>query len=213
MTDLNQEIELIDWEKGVDGLVPAIVQDAKTGVVLMMAWLNREAARQTVTTGKVTFFSRSRQSLWVKGETSGNYLDLVSIRVDCDKDTVLIRANPQGPACHTGATTCFGAPQPSEFSFLSTLQSVIVQRGTEHEKSSYTASLLNGPLHRTAQKVGEEAVETILAATSRETDDLVDEAADLLFHLMVLLSSQGSNLSAVVERLSERHRSRTANDT
>ena len=213
MTDLNQDIELIDWEKSVDGLVPAIVQDAKTGVVLMLAWLNLEAARQTVTTGKVTFFSRSRQSLWVKGETSGNYLDLVSIRMDCDKDTVLIRANPHGPACHTGEETCFGSPEPTDFSFLSTLQSVIEQRRSEDEKSSYTASLLKGPLHRVAQKVGEEAVETILAATSRETDDMIDEGADLLFHLMVLLSAKGSDLSAVVQRLSERHISKTTRDS
>ena len=210
MTELNQDIESINWEKGADGLVPAIVQDAKTGVVLMMAWLNRDAARQTVETGKVTFFSRSRQSLWVKGETSGNYLDLVSWKIDCDRDTVLIRANPHGPACHTGALTCFGVPEPNEFSFLSTLQSVIEERRSEDEKTSYTASLLNGPLHRTAQKVGEEAVETILAATSRETDDMIDEAADLVFHLMVLLESQGSKLSCVVERLRERHASRTA---
>ncbi len=207
MTALKQDLESINWNKGQDGLVPAIVQDANTGVVLMLAWLNQESVRQTVETGKVTFYSRSRQSLWVKGETSGNYLDLVSWRLDCDSDTVLIRANPRGPACHTGEPTCFGTPESSEFSFLGDLQRVIEQRAAADTQSSYTAELLHGPFHRVAQKVGEEAVETILAATSRDDDAMIDEAADLLFHLMVMLTAKQTNLAKVVERLQERHES------
>ena len=205
-------IEKIDWSKSDDGLVPCIVQQVGSGTVLMLAWMNREALAMTLDLGKVTFFSRSRQELWTKGETSGNYLEFVSLSVDCDGDTLLVLAKPTGPVCHTGQTTCFGNQAGNEYGFLADLQRVIDQR-IESEPSStagssYTAELLHGPFHRVAQKVGEEAVETILAATSRDADAMLDEAADRVYHLMVMLVAKGERFAGVVQRLNERHASR-----
>ncbi len=200
--DANQ----IDWGKSADELVPAIVQDAATGAVLMLAWMNREALDKTMTGGRVTFFSRSRGEIWTKGETSGNFLEFESIAVDCDGDTLLVQARPTGSVCHTGTETCFGARRETPLAFLAQLQQIIEERRVADPDSSYTASLLQGPLHRAAQKVGEEAVETILAATSRTEDDLIDESADLLYHLMVLLAKQNVGLHTIVDRLAERHK-------
>jgi len=195
----------IDWNKSGNGLVPAVVQESGSGVVLMLAWMNLESLQLTLESGKVTFYSRSRSELWTKGETSGNFLEFVSLSMDCDSDTLLIQAIPGGPVCHTGTRTCFGDSNATRFGFLSTLQGVIDQRLDADPESSYTAELLQGPFHRVAQKVGEEAVETILAATSRDEDSLIDESADLLYHLMVMLTAKGQRLSNVVERLRERH--------
>lgn len=195
----------VDWNKCQDGLVPAIVQDIDTGRVLMLAYMNEAALQQTLSSGLVTFFSRTRNQLWTKGETSGNHLELQDIDVDCDGDTLLVLARPTGPTCHLGTRTCFSGGVDPAGIFLSVLQETIDRRvGTDVEKS-YTARLLAGDLHRIAQKVGEEAVETILAATSREPEDLVDEAADLVYHLMVLLTAKGLNWQQVVQRLAERH--------
>ena len=200
------DIDQVDWSKSPDGLVPAIVQDPATGAVLMLAYMNRESLERTLESGRVTFFSRSRDEIWTKGETSGNFLDFESAVVDCDGDALLVQASPTGPVCHTGAETCFGESRELPFLFLGKLQAIIEQRRQADPDSSYTASLLQGPLHRTAQKVGEEAVESILAATSREEDDLIDESADLLYHLMVLLAKQDLNLQCIVDRLAERHK-------
>jgi phosphoribosyl-AMP cyclohydrolase / phosphoribosyl-ATP pyrophosphohydrolase len=195
----------VEWNKCHGGLVPSIVQDVDTGRVLMLAWMNEEALQETLSSGLVTFFSRSRNQLWTKGETSGNHLELQDIDVDCDGDTLLVIARPTGPACHLGTRTCFsGSVEPTGI-FLSVLQETINSRvGVDAEKS-YTARLLASDLHRVAQKVGEEAVETILAATSREPDALIDEAADLVYHLMVLLTARGLNWGQVTQRLAERH--------
>jgi phosphoribosyl-ATP pyrophosphohydrolase/phosphoribosyl-AMP cyclohydrolase len=205
MSAFENVFQKIDWDKSADGLVPAIVQHSQSNAVLMLAWMNRQALQSTLDTGRVTFFSRSRQQLWTKGETSGNFLEFVSLVVDCDGDTLLVSARPVGPVCHTGAETCFGSPSLPAMEFLSQLQAVIDQRMQADPGSSYTAELLSGPLHRVAQKVGEEAVETILAATSRDQEALVDEAADLVYHLMVMLTAQQTNLAAVVSRLRQRH--------
>lgn len=205
MSAFAEVIEKIDWKKSADGLVPAIVQESGTGTVLMLAWMNRSALQTTLDSGKVTFFSRSRQEIWTKGETSGNFLEFVSVAVDCDGDTLLVRARPTGPVCHTGQRTCFGDQNGGAFGFLSRLQSVIDERADADPDSSYTAQLLNGPFHRAAQKVGEEAVETILAATSRDEDSMIDEAADLVYHLMVMLAAKQSSLALAVERLQQRH--------
>ena len=195
----------VDWKKCHGGLVPAIVQDCDTGRVLMLAYMNEAALQQTLSSGLVTFFSRSRNLLWTKGETSGNHLELQDIDVDCDGDTLLVVARPIGPTCHRGTRTCFsGGVEPAGI-FLSVLQETVNSRFGADTEKSYTARLLAGDLHRVAQKVGEEAVETILAATSREPDDLIDEAADLIYHLMVLLTAKGLNWDQVVQRLAERH--------
>ena len=195
----------IDWDKAESGLVPAVVQHAETGTVLMMAWMDREALNRTFLSGHVTFYSRSRQTLWIKGESSGNYLEFVSMTVDCDGDTLLVMARPTGPVCHTGMETCFGNDRRISLAFLPELQAIIESRQDADPQSSYTARLLNGPLHRIAQKVGEEGVETILAATSRDDDALIDEAADLVYHLLVLLTAKQRNIDDVLQRLVERH--------
>jgi phosphoribosyl-ATP pyrophosphohydrolase/phosphoribosyl-AMP cyclohydrolase len=195
----------IDWHKSADGLLPAIVQQAGTGTVLMLAWMNRQALQTTMQSGRVTFFSRSRQKLWTKGETSGHFLQLVSVNIDCDGDTLLLQARPTGPVCHTGQATCFGDVSVGEFAFLARLQRIIDQRVTADPQSSYTAQLLHGPFHRVAQKVGEEAVETILAATCQDDDSTIEEAADLLYHLMVMLAARGQRLETVVQCLERRH--------
>jgi len=195
----------IDFEKG-GGLVPAIVQDARTETVLMLGYMSPESFEKTIETGKVTFFSRSRQSLWVKGETSGNYLEYVSHAVDCDQDAVLVKAVPYGPTCHEGTVSCFHTSQPTGLGFLPYLETLIDGRKGADPETSYTAKLLQGPLRRTAQKVGEEGVETALAAVAETDEKLTSEAADLLYHLMVLLRAKDVELLDVIAVLQDRHK-------
>ena len=194
----------IDFEKG-GGLVPAIVQDADTLQVLMLGYMNAESVAKTNETGLVTFYSRSRKTLWTKGETSGNTLALVSMNVDCDKDTVLVKARPSGPTCHEGTVSCFGDEGADGVGFLSYLETLIEGRKTADPESSYTAQLLQGPLRRAAQKVGEEGVETALAAVAETDDKLVSEAADLFYHTLVLLAAKDVKLEAVIAELKRRH--------
>ena len=196
----------LDWEK-TNGLMPAIVQDEFDGSVLMQAWMNPEALQKTRETGQVTFWSRSRQALWTKGETSGNTLELVAIHADCDRDSLLVIARPHGPTCHRGTTTCFddGAPTRPGLAFLATLEKVIRQRDLERPEGSYTTRLLEAGVKRIAQKVGEEGVETALAAASGDGEELLNESADLVYHLMVLLHSSGLGLRELVDVLEERH--------
>ncbi len=194
----------VDFAKG-DGLVPAIVQDADTRQVLMLGYMNRDALAQTVSTKRVTFFSRSKNRLWTKGETSGNTLSMVSIRADCDDDTLLVQARPAGPACHKGSVSCFDDGDAPGLGFLARLVSVIGSRRDSDPDKSYVASLLaKGPL-KTAQKVGEEGVETALAGAAQDDAALTEESADLLFHLIVLLESRNVALSDVIETLRGRH--------
>jgi phosphoribosyl-ATP pyrophosphohydrolase/phosphoribosyl-AMP cyclohydrolase len=204
------QIESFDWSKG-DGLLPAVVQDARTGKVLMLGYMNREALRSTLGEKRVTFYSRSKQRLWTKGETSGNFLHLVDAAIDCDNDTILITANPDGPTCHNGTDSCFGdqiGTTASKLSFLSQLESVIEQRVSARPEGSYTARLWSEGPTRMAQKVGEEGVEVALAAVTQTPDKLVGEAADLLFHLTLLLKSRQLSLADVVAELERRHAAR-----
>ena len=194
----------IDFEKG-GGLVPAIVQDADTLQVLMLGYMNAASVTKTTETGLVTFYSRSRETLWTKGETSGNTLALVSMAVDCDNDTILVKAKPIGPTCHTGTVSCFGDGGADGVGFLSYLETLIETRKTADPESSYTAQLLQGPLHRAAQKVGEEGIETALAAVEESDDKLVSEAADLFYHTLVLLAAKDLKLDAVIAELKLRH--------
>lgn len=195
----------IDFEKG-GGLVPAIVQDAKTEQVLMLGYMNEASLAKTQDTGLVTFYSRSRKELWTKGETSGNTLKLQSITVDCDDDTLLVRATPTGPTCHEGTVSCFGNKGPEGLGFLAYLENLIDGRKTAEADSSYTASLLQGPLRRAAQKVGEEGVETALAAVAETEDKLTSEAADLVYHLLVLLAAKDVKFESVISELKSRHK-------
>ena len=195
----------IDFEKG-GGLVPAIVQDAKTEQVLMLGYMNQASLAKTQDTGLVTFYSRSRKELWTKGETSGNTLKLQSITVDCDHDTLLVRATPTGPTCHEGTTSCFGDKGPDGLGFLAYLEHLIEDRKSADADSSYTASLLHGPLRRAAQKVGEEGVETALAAVAETEDKLTSEAADLVYHLLVLLAAKDVKFESVIAELKSRHK-------
>jgi phosphoribosyl-AMP cyclohydrolase / phosphoribosyl-ATP pyrophosphohydrolase len=198
----------IDFDKG-DGLVPAIVQDADTGAVLMLAYMNREALEQTLARKRAVFFSRSKQRLWEKGETTGHTLDVVDVAVDCDADTLLITARPRGPACHKGTLTCFGnEPRASATSvaFLAKLEAVIARRATEQPDASYTAKLLAKGINKVAQKVGEEGVETALAGVNESDQKVVEESADLLFHLLVLLRARNVPLATVITELEKRHR-------
>jgi len=199
--------ERIDWQK-VDGLVPAIVQDYVSSQVLMMGYMNPEALEKTEQTGMVTFYSRTKQRLWTKGETSGNVLQLKNISLDCDNDTLLIRVNPIGPTCHTGTTTCFDGDkqEESQMVWLHQLESLLAARKDADPESSYTASLYARGTKRISQKVGEEGVEVALAATSGDKAELVCESADLIYHLMVLLQDQGLSMSDVVNKLKERHK-------
>ncbi len=194
----------IDWKKGA-GLVPAIVQDAKTEQVLMLGYMNEESLAKTNETGLVTFYSRSREQLWTKGETSGNSLALKSITIDCDNDTLLVRVTPTGPTCHEGTVSCFGGEGPQGLGFLGYLENLIEDRKSADPESSYTAKLLKGPLRRAAQKVGEEGVETALAAVAETEDKLTSEAADLLYHLTVLLAAKDVKLADVIKELKSRH--------
>ena len=189
----------------MDGLVPAIIQDAKTLKVLMLGFMNEEAYQKTVETGKVTFYSRTRQTLWTKGETSGNFLNVVSIAVDCDKDTLLIKANPDGPVCHTGADTCWDETNDNPIMFLTELQRFIEKRHEEMPEGSYTTSLFKDGCHHMAQKVGEEALEAVIEAVANNNERLVYEASDMLYHLIVLLTSKGLTIEDLARELQMRH--------
>jgi phosphoribosyl-AMP cyclohydrolase / phosphoribosyl-ATP pyrophosphohydrolase len=202
------EAATIDFAKG-DGLVPAIVQDADSGAVLMVAYMNREALEQTLSRRRAVFYSRSKQRLWEKGETTGHTLDLVDVIADCDNDTLLVTARPRGPACHNGTLTCFGdepRTAATSISFLARLESIIGQRANEKPDSSYTAKLLAKGINKVAQKVGEEGVETALAGVNESDEKLVEESADLVYHLLVLLRARGVKLERVVRQLESRHR-------
>jgi phosphoribosyl-ATP pyrophosphohydrolase/phosphoribosyl-AMP cyclohydrolase len=194
----------IAFDKFTDGLVPAIIQDAKTLKVLMLGYMNEEAFKLTVETGRVTFFSRSKSRLWTKGEESGNFLELVDYHLDCDKDAILFKVNPVGPVCHTGADTCWNEENVSE-SFLLYLQSVIEQRKTSTDGSSYVKSLFEKGINKIAQKVGEEAVELVIEAKDNDKDKFLNEGADLLFHYLLLLNSKGHTLEEVIAILKQRH--------
>ena len=195
----------LDFEK-MGGLIPAIVQDNNTNKVLMLGFMNEEAYEETKETGKVTFFSRTKNRLWMKGDTSGNTLQVVSMMVDCDNDTILIKANPAGPVCHTGADTCFGEKNVEDIMFLKYLQDFIEQRRQEMPEGSYTTSLFLKGVNRMAQKVGEEAVETVIEATNGTEDGFIYEASDLIYHLIVLLTSKGLRLEDLARELKKRHK-------
>jgi len=212
----------IDFEK-MGGLVPAIIQDATTRQVLMLGFMNEEAYEKTLATKHVTFWSRTRQTLWTKGETSGNFLNLVDMKIDCDQDTLLVRVHPDGPTCHTGTDTCWGEEntvlqgsalqdkqqgqplQQSPLAFLAELQSFIDKRKEEMPEGSYTTSLFNKGINKIAQKVGEEALETVIEATNGTREHLVYEASDLLYHLLVLLTEKGLRIEDVAAELQQRH--------
>jgi len=195
----------IDFEKG-NGLVPAIVQDAQTGKVLMLGYMNRVAYEKTRETKRVTFFSRSRQKLWTKGETSGNFLHLSEIRVDCDGDTLLVKARPEGPTCHTGADTCFDEINRADAPFLWELEKVIADRKAQPLPESYTCQLFEKGIKKIAQKVGEEATEVVIDAVADDVPRLKEEVADLLYHLLVLLAEKDVSLDEITEVLEKRHR-------
>lgn len=195
----------IDFSK-LQGLVPAIIQDAVTSKVLMLGFMNEEAYKKTVETGLVTFWSRTRQCLWTKGETSGNVLKVVEILNDCDQDTLLIKANPAGPVCHTGADTCWNEKnERNPLLFLTELQDFINKRHEEMPEGSYTTSLFKDGLNRMAQKVGEEALELVIEATNGTNDRLIYEGSDMLYHLIVLLTSKGMRIEDMAAELAERH--------
>ncbi|MEO8011502.1 MAG: bifunctional phosphoribosyl-AMP cyclohydrolase/phosphoribosyl-ATP diphosphatase HisIE [Dokdonella sp.] len=193
-----------DWDKG-EGLLPAVVQHWQSGAVLMLGYMNREALAATHAFGQVTFYSRSKQRLWTKGEQSGNVLTLKSIELDCDRDTFLVRADPVGPTCHTGTPTCFADTANLPLAFLSDLDALIAHRHGERPDGSYTTRLFDAGVRSIAQKVGEEAVETALAAVVQDDEALLGESADLLFHLLVLLRARGLGLADVVAVLASRH--------
>ncbi|MBQ0049270.1 MAG: bifunctional phosphoribosyl-AMP cyclohydrolase/phosphoribosyl-ATP diphosphatase HisIE [Bacteroidales bacterium] len=197
----------IDFKKG-DGLVPAIIQDANTQKVLMLGYMDEEAFKKTQETGLVTFYSRTRQTLWTKGETSGNYLHVVSIKNDCDQDTLLIQVKPDGPVCHTGTDTCWGEENTkteNPLLFLTELSNFIEKRHAEMPEGSYTTSLFRDGLNRMAQKVGEEALELVIEATNGTNDRLIYEGSDMLYHLIVLLTHKGLRIEDMVAELRERH--------
>ena len=195
----------IDFEK-CGGLVPAIIQDAKTKNVLMLGYMNQEAYDKTIETKKVTFWSRSRNCLWTKGETSGNFLNLVGIKIDCDNDTLLVQAIPDGPTCHKGTDTCWGETnEQNPLLFLTELQDFINRRHEEMPEGSYTTKLFKDGVNRMAQKVGEEALETVIEATNGSDEKLVHEASDMLYHLIVLLTSKGMRIEDVAAELAKRH--------
>ena len=195
----------IDFKK-MGGLVPAIIQDAKTKTVLMLGYMNKEAYEKTTKTGKVTFFSRSRQCLWTKGETSGNFLELVDIMVDCDNDTLLVKVNPTGPTCHKGTDTCWGEKnEVNPLLFLTYLQDFINTRHEEMPEGSYTTSLFKDGINRMAQKVGEEALEAVIEACNGTNGRLIYEGADMIYHLIVLLTSKGLRIEDLAKELQVRH--------
>lgn len=196
--------ELLDWAK-MDGLLPAIVQDAASGEVRMLGYMDRAALDATIADKLVTFHSRSREKSWRKGETSGNLLDLVDIKADCDGDALLVLAHPRGPTCHTGTTSCFGADGPPRIGFLVMLANLLKQRASADPATSYTARLMGQGIKRLAQKVGEEGVEVALAATAGDAAELTSEAADLVYHLTLLLQASDTSWDAVIAELRRRH--------
>jgi phosphoribosyl-ATP pyrophosphohydrolase/phosphoribosyl-AMP cyclohydrolase len=204
------DVAALDWAKG-GGLLPAVVQHARTGRVLMLGYMNEAALRETLRQGRVVFYSRSRQALWTKGETSGHFLNLVDVSTDCDSDALLVLADPIGPTCHKGTESCFADAMPADaqrLAFLGLLENIIANRIADQPEGSYTARLFAEGPGRIAQKVGEEGVETALAAVSRDDDGLVSECADLLFHLLLLLKSRDLSLERVVDELRARHASK-----
>ena len=204
MSQTKMDVSRLDWAKG-DGLLPAIVQHWLSGEVLMLGYMNLEALEHTQNSGLVTFYSRSKQRLWTKGESSGNTLLLKLIRVDCDADTLLVQAEPHGPTCHLGTSSCFGDAVQPPLGFLAELDALVAQRHTERPQGSYTTKLFEGGMRRMAQKVGEEGVETALAAVVQDDTELLGEAADLIFHLTVVLRARGLSLTDVVALLANRH--------
>lgn len=195
----------VDYAKYADGLVPAIVQDDRTGKVLMLGFMNEEALEKTIDTGKVTFYSRTKMRLWTKGEESGNFLDLKSITPDCDNDTLLVKAAPVGPVCHTGADTCFSEKNKS-IDFIYHLEEVIAGRQQNPAEGSYVSGLFKKGINAIAQKVGEEAVELVIEAKDNDEDKFLGEAADLLFHYLILLKVKGYGISHVTQVLEKRHK-------
>lgn len=204
MSDTKLDVNHLDWAKS-NGLLPAIVQHYLTGEVLMLGYMNAEALAQTQASGHVTFYSRSKQRLWAKGESSGHVLQVKSIRADCDADTLLVQADPQGPTCHLGTSSCFGDTARPPLGFLAELDALVASRKAELPEGSYTTRLFSGGTRRIAQKVGEEGVETALAAVTQGDEDLLGEAADLVFHLTVLLRARGFGLADVTDVLIKRH--------
>lgn len=205
-----QVLGRLAWDKS-GGLLPAVIQDARSGRVLMLGYMNRESLRRTLNERRVVFFSRSRNELWTKGETSGHFLEVVDISADCDDDTILVLANPAGPTCHKGTASCFAdarSPDAAGTAFIKSLEATIAKRIAENPDGSYTARLFASGIGRIAQKVGEEGVETALAAVTRDPDELVGECADLLYHLLVLLKARNLSIDHVVQELASRHASK-----
>jgi len=196
----------INFTKYADGLVPAIVQDANTKTVLMLGFMNQAAIDATLAEGKVTFYSRSKNRLWTKGEESGNFLNYISMSLDCDQDSLLIQANPEGPVCHMGTDTCWGEDNNNSIGFLNQLEKIIADRKNADPSSSYVASLFAKGINKIAQKVGEEAVEMVIEAKDNNEQLFLDESADLLFHYMILLQSKGYALADVAKVLAQRHK-------
>lgn len=201
---MNQNIQP-NFSKSPDGLIPAIIQDVNTQVVLMLGYMNEEALSKTIESGRATFFSRSKNRLWTKGESSNHFLTVKSISLDCDQDTLLIKVLPEGPTCHTGADTCWNEKNESN-NFITYLENVIRERENGMNKESYTYQLLNSETSRIAQKVGEEGLEVALEAMKNGETKIIDESADLVFHLLVLLRHKGKDFNDVIEKLKERHR-------
>ncbi|NQW27061.1 MAG: bifunctional phosphoribosyl-AMP cyclohydrolase/phosphoribosyl-ATP diphosphatase HisIE [Flammeovirgaceae bacterium] len=194
----------LDFTK-LNGLVPAVVQDAQTDKVLMVAFMNKAALEKTIVSGQVTFYSRTKSRLWTKGETSGNYLDVVSLHPDCDRDTLLIKVNPKGPVCHTGADTCFNEINEDPVKFITYLERIISERKDQSAERSYTASLFKKGINKIAQKVGEEAVELVIESKDDNPELFVGEAADLLFHYLILLEAKEIPFKKIIEELKNRH--------
>ena len=189
------------FSKNTDGLIPAIIQDAITKSVLMLGYMNQEALDITQETGNITFYSRSKKRLWTKGEESGNFLELINLKIDCDQDTILIQANPKGPTCHKGTDSCWGEKNESQFGFLTELEKIISQRKNNNDDNSYISSLFKKGINKIAQKVGEEAVETVIEAKDENSELFLNESADLLFHYLILLNAKGFSLKDVEEIL------------
>ncbi len=200
------DIENLDYEKS-EGLIPAIVVDKSTDQVLMLGFMNKESLNKTIALGQVTFYSRSRKELWTKGEMSGNYLELVDIKTDCDNDTLLVFANPIGPTCHTGDYSCFKIEKKeSSLEFLQVLFELVKKRKSDLPEGSYTTKLFKSGTNRIIQKVGEEAIETVIAAKNRDKNEIVNEVSDLIYHLFVMLAEQGIELDEIVDNIAERHK-------
>jgi phosphoribosyl-ATP pyrophosphohydrolase/phosphoribosyl-AMP cyclohydrolase len=195
----------LDFKK-LQGLIPAIIQDAETNKVLMLGFMNEEAYEKTIKEKRVTFFSRTKQRLWTKGEESGNFLDVVDVKTDCDNDTLLIKVNPAGPVCHTGSDTCFNENNKESVAFLSFLQDLIVKRKQDMPEGSYTTRLFQKGINKIAQKVGEEAVELVIEAKDDHDELFLNEAADLMYHILVLLSAKDYRIEDVISVLKKRHK-------